>query len=199
VTDLELVSGRQARLFYNKKTFNCCRNRPLPRCVRTQVKRFCSEKPHGRDSSQAKPALTARAGTTGARILLVDDEEAVSRLTRQMLAKLGYEVTAVLDGHMALQAYHESRKAGRGFDVSIVDLTLGGGICGHEVASAVFQADPDARVVITSGYWDPELLAECRELGVCGVLRKPFVLADLQRVVQEALAGNRLQGRCQPA
>jgi PAS domain S-box-containing protein len=129
------------------------------------------------------PAATARL----ARILLVEDEEPVRRLTTKLLARLGYRVTAVDDGEQAMQAYHEARAAGDEFEVVITDLTLRGGIGGREIAAAILEANPDARLVVTSGFFDQPLLSEYRESGFRGAIRKPYLIQDLQCAVQRAL------------
>jgi PAS domain S-box-containing protein len=129
------------------------------------------------------PAVKARL----ARILLVEDEEPVRRLTTKLLAKLGYRVTVADDGQQAMQVYNEARAAGDKFDVVITDLTLRGGIGGREVAAAILAANPDARLVVTSGFFDQPLLSEYRENGFRGALRKPYLIQDLQCAVQRAL------------
>ncbi|MBV8899769.1 MAG: response regulator [Verrucomicrobia bacterium] len=135
------------------------------------------------EESAPSPAVKARL----ARILLVEDEEPVRRLTTKLLASLGYRVTAADDGERAMQAYHEARTAGDEFDVVITDLTLRGGIGGREIAAAIRTANPEARVVVTSGFFDQPLLSEYCEYGFCGALRKPYLIQDLQSAVQKAL------------
>ena len=139
--------------------------------------------PEAPEEPVASPTAKARL----ARILLIEDEEPVRRLTAKLLAKLGYRVTATNDGEQAMQAYHKAREAGDEFDVVITDLTLRGGIGGREIAAAILAANPDARVVVTSGFFDQPLLNEYRENGFRGALRKPYLIQDLQCAVQKAL------------
>jgi signal transduction histidine kinase/CheY-like chemotaxis protein len=134
-----------------------------------------------------QPASSPAAKARSARILLVEDEEPVRRLTTKLLGKLGYRVAAAEDGEQALQAYHEARAAGNEFDVVITDLTLRGGVGGREIAAAILTANPDARLVVTSGFFDQPLLSEYRENGFRGALRKPYLIQDLQCAVQKAL------------
>lgn len=134
-----------------------------------------------------EPVAPPVAKTRLARILLVEDEEPVRRLTAKLLAKLGYRVTTADDGEEAIQAFHEARRRGDEFDVVITDLTLRGGIGGREIAAAILAANPDARLVVTSGFFDQPLLGEYHQNGFRGALRKPYLIQDLQCAVQKAL------------
>lgn len=134
-----------------------------------------------------EPVPSPTVKTHLARILLVEDEESVRRLTTTLLARLGYRVTAADDGEQAIQAYHEARTAGDEFDLVITDLTLRGGIGGCEIATAILATNPEARLVVTSGFFDQSLLSEFRESGFRGALRKPYLIQDLQSAVQKAL------------
>ena len=62
-----------------------------------------------------------------------------------------------------------------------------GGIGGREVAAGILAANPNARLVVTSGFFDQPLLSEYRQNGFRGALRKPYLIQELQCAVQEAL------------
>ncbi|MBV9997617.1 MAG: response regulator [Verrucomicrobia bacterium] len=141
----------------------------------------------GNPVAPEEPVPLPAARTRLARILLVEDEEPVRRLTAKLLTKLGYRVTTADDGEQAIQTYHEAHAGGDGFDGVITDLTLRGGIGGREIAAAILAANPDARLVVTSGFFDQPLLSEYRENGFRGALRKPYLIQDLQCAVQRAL------------
>ncbi len=86
------------------------------------------------------------------RILLVDDEEVIHQVVGKMLETLGYEVDGVYDGDRALQAYRTALETDKPFDVVITDLTIPGAMGGREVVGKLHGIDPQARVIVSSGY-----------------------------------------------
>ena len=64
------------------------------------------------------------------RILVLDDEAAIRDLTSQLLATMGYEVTAVPDGSEAVRIYERARRKGEAFEAVILDAANRGGIGG---------------------------------------------------------------------
>src|SRR5262249_18541171 len=62
-----------------------------------------------------------RFGFSRQRVLVMDDDAAVRDLTAQLLDTLGYEVTAVPDGHEAVKVYEHALRCGQGFEAVILD------------------------------------------------------------------------------
>ena len=67
----------------------------------------------------------------GGRALVMDDEEPICEVARDMLSLLGFSVVCVPNGEEMLRAYEEARHAGEPFDVVIMDLTIRGGMGGR--------------------------------------------------------------------
>ena len=120
----------------------------------------------------------------GGRVLFMDDEAILQELVAAMLEHLGYEVTCAAHGEEAIALYVAARQAGREFDVVIVDLTVPGGMGGHETLRQLREIDPAVKAVVSSGYSNDPIMAEHRRHGFRGVIAKPYQMAELSRVLQ---------------
>ena len=123
----------------------------------------------------------------GGRVLVMDDEEQVCEVAREMLDLLGFRTVCVSDGEAMLRAYEEARRAGAPFDVVIMDLTIRGGMGGEEAIRELLKLDPAAKAVVSSGYADAPILARYRDYGFRAALPKPFSGRVLALVLEEIL------------
>lgn len=123
----------------------------------------------------------------GKRILLMDDEEMVGAIAREMLQQMDYEVEVVKDGQAAVESYRKAMEEGRRFDLVIMDLTIPGGMGGKEAVQHIRALDRDARVMVASGYSNDPVMASYGKYGFCGAVVKPFLLQELAHSVQSAL------------
>jgi PAS domain S-box-containing protein len=121
------------------------------------------------------------------RILVVDDEEMIRDVVRQMLSRQGYETACVSDGQEALQLYGEAKKTGKPFHAVLMDLTIPGGMGGREAMRKLAEIDPKAKVIVSSGYSNDPIMAQFRDYGFSGVVSKPFTIAKLSEVVQRVI------------
>jgi len=129
----------------------------------------------------AEPALRTGQG----RVLLVDDQEPVREVARDMLQALGYEVVTATDGLEGVARY---RELWAGIDLVIVDMVmphLSGGDCFRRIR----EINPAARVVLSSGYTMEGAIQEVMKEGIVAFIQKPYRLAELSRVVDRAMAG----------
>ncbi|WP_456431706.1 PAS domain-containing protein [Thermosulfuriphilus sp.] len=129
-------------------------------------------------------------GFKKARILLMDDDQDVRQVASQMLTDLGYEVVVAPEGHKALSLYREALETGEPFDLVIMDLTIPGGMGGREAVKELLSFDPSARVIVSSGYSNDDVMANYQKYGFSGVLPKPFKLSELKSVLERLLEGN---------
>ncbi|SPE58892.1 putative Histidine kinase [Verrucomicrobia bacterium] len=83
------------------------------------------------------------------RILLVEDEDGVRKLTRTVLEKFGYRVREAASGGQALEECAD--RAGE-FDLLLTDMVMPGGITGRELAEKLRNRNPELKVLCTSGY-----------------------------------------------
>jgi CheY-like chemotaxis protein len=118
----------------------------------------------------------------GRRILLVDDEEAITFATRRYLERRSLHV----DVASALQEA-KTLVAGGAYDLVMLDLRLTGalGAEGLDLLSHVRERQPAAKCVLLSAYVSAEVERAALDLGAALVLRKPIALPDLG----EALVG----------
>ncbi len=121
-------------------------------------------------------------------VLVMDDDQMVRDLTRQMLVQLGYGVVATCDGAEAIQRYRELQESGRSVDAVIMDLTVPGGMGGEEAAVKLLEIDPQAKIIVASGYANGPVVANFQQYGFVGAVEKPFTLAKLSRVVSDILS-----------
>jgi PAS domain S-box-containing protein len=116
-------------------------------------------------------------------ILLVDDERMVLNVARQMLEYLGYRVHCVGCGQEAVALYHEKKDE---IDLVILDMIMPG-MSGGATFDHLKQANPQIRVLLSSGY---SIDGEARGIlnrGCRGFLQKPFHVASLSSKVREVL------------
>ncbi len=121
------------------------------------------------------------------RILVVDDEEMVRNLLRQLLERLGYTVECVEDGTEAVGAYQRAQAAGQPFAVVILDYAIPGGMGGLETLTRLRVIDPQVTALISSGYANNPVMADWAHYGFSGVVAKPYTIAQLQEALHNVL------------
>jgi signal transduction histidine kinase len=122
-------------------------------------------------------AADARA-LAGARILLVDDDNAVREVTGEALREMGYEVLEAGSGGAALEILE-----GLNVDLLIIDLAMPG-MSGAELATRVRAHWPQLPTLFVTGFADRSLLADVSEAHIVG---KPFAPGELATKAQLAL------------
>ncbi len=118
------------------------------------------------------------------RILVVDDEETILKLSRRILEHAGYEVLVASDGREALGLFMRHRA-----EISLVmtDLAMPG-MNGFTLVWALRRAKPDLRVMVATGQGTDANLRELELMGVREVLLKPFTSRRLLDAVARTLA-----------
>lgn len=124
---------------------------------------------------------------TGGRILLLDDEESVREVVGEYLRQLGFDVDAVATGEAALNLWKKALTQEAPFRAGVFDLTLKTGMGGLETSRAVLEIDPEARIIVASGYSFDEALAQPEKFRLAGSLRKPFGPEELQAILGRIL------------
>lgn len=122
------------------------------------------------------------------RILFMDDEEHIRKMTEALLTRLGMQVESVRDGDEAVQRYRIARDTENPFDVVMMDLTVPGGKGGCVAMQEILEIDPTARGIVSSGYSSDPVMANFRAHGFRGMLAKPYRVSDLSRTLREVLA-----------
>ena len=104
-----------------------------------------------------------------------------------MLEKMGFSVETAPGGKEAIEIYKQSLDAGQRFDVVIMDLTIPGGIGGKEAIKDILSIDPEARVIVSSGYANDPVMSDYAEYGFKGIAQKPYSLDQLLNVLSRIL------------
>jgi DNA-binding response OmpR family regulator len=116
-----------------------------------------------------------------ARILIVDDDEALATLMDKALRAEGYEVRRARDGPAGLKLLEEQPA-----DLVLLDVRLPG-MSGLEVLRQIREQHPRTLVLVITGYSSLPVALEAVEGGAVGYLTKPFKMADLRDRVNKTL------------
>lgn len=121
----------------------------------------------------------------GERVLVVEDDPRVRRVSVRRLKDLGYEVVEADSGPAALQLLESSER----IDVVFSDVVMGGGMTGIDLAQEVRRRWPRLKILLTSGYADPAVIQDGLLRTSAGWLGKPYSTAELQAKLNELKAG----------
>ena len=116
-------------------------------------------------------------------VLLVEDEEMLLQLVRNLLEEKGYHVYAASDGQEAMRLYEKNHKS---IDAVITDLGLPK-LGGLELFRAMRKINPKVKVIIASGFFEPESQAGMKSEGVHFFVQKPYEPNDILLRLREAL------------
>lgn len=137
-----------------------------------------------RDDIAAVPEWVSAALGTG-RILVVEDEESVRRVTTRILNRLGYEVLIADGPEEAEKIFQEINGE---IDLMLTDVVMPGKN-GRELYESLSALKPDLQVLFMSGYMDDSLAQK----GLLGkdafFIKKPFTSQAISEKINSILAG----------
>jgi PAS domain S-box-containing protein len=116
-------------------------------------------------------------------LLVVEDEEMLNELLRLTLEGSGYTVYSAADGEQALDIF---AKHSDSISLVITDIGLPR-MSGRDVFLRIHALRPTARVIIATGYIEPDTKTELLSLGASGFLQKPYLPQEIARLVRETL------------
>ncbi|HSK90384.1 MAG TPA: response regulator [Euzebyales bacterium] len=119
-------------------------------------------------------------------VLVVEDEDDVRSLVRDVLDEAGFTALLAHDGRAGLALFGEH---GEDIRAVLLDLTMPW-MNGWEVADRMQQARPDLPILMMSGYAHPEIPAPYAHVRLAGFVEKPFRPRDLVRRVLGLTAGD---------
>ncbi|MEW6356482.1 MAG: GAF domain-containing protein [Planctomycetota bacterium] len=131
---------------------------------------------------------TAEPFLDGARVLVMDDEEVVLNVADGFLTHLGAKVTSCKDGREAIALFQKAKDDGQPFGLVILDLTVPGGMGGHDAVRKLIEIDPDVRAIVSSGYSNDPIMSDFARHGFHAALTKPYELTELKQAVRAVLA-----------
>jgi len=121
-------------------------------------------------------------GGTG-QILLVDDEEGIITMEKQMLERLGYQVTSRISSIDALEAFRANPDK---FDLVITDMAMPG-LSGDKFAAELTRIRPDIPILLCTGFSETMSEETALSRGISGFLIKPIIMKDLSQKVSEMM------------
>jgi len=121
-------------------------------------------------------------------LLVMDDEEIIRDLASEMLGGLeGYHVQTCAAGEEAIALYTAAWEAGEPFSAVIMDLTVPGGMGGKEAARQILRIDPQARLIVSSGYSNDPVMADFARFGFCSTIVKPYSMTEIVHTLNRLL------------
>ena len=123
----------------------------------------------------------------GKLILIVDDEPRVRFTLALILKHHGFQVLEADNGVDALRILAEAPEQVQRVDLVLTDIKMPG-MDGLELIKVLKQSDDPVKILVMTGYGDRETMSRLQEMGVCGVLHKPFDGGQLIAAIRPALA-----------
>jgi len=117
------------------------------------------------------------------RVLLVDDETMLVDMGRQVLTRLGYQVTACTSSVEALQHFQNDPAA---FDLVITDMTMPH-LTGKELATALLKIKPALPIILCTGFSETITEETAKRIGIKAFILKPIVMSDLAETMRKVL------------
>ncbi len=120
-------------------------------------------------------------------VLIIDDEYFILKIVKQMLNILNIECSIALNGIEGINLFNNALLTDKKFDIVIVDLTNPDSLSGVEIIQKLKEINPDFHAIATSGYSNSPILNEPEKYGFTAILKKPFELNDLKKLLFEIL------------
>jgi CheY-like chemotaxis protein len=121
------------------------------------------------------------------KVLLMDDEDIILDVSREVLRFLGYDAVFAKEGASAIEQYAQEKEAGRPFDVVIIDLTIPEGMGGRETMEKLHRYDPDVKAVVSSGYANDPVMQDFARYGFSGRLAKPYRINEMKALLEDII------------
>ncbi len=114
-----------------------------------------------------------------AKLLFVDDEDEFLDFMKSYFGELGHEVITTMYGHQGLKLILEEKP-----DVAIIDVRLKDDLNGMKVIKQVHEQAPQQKMIMLTGFRDPEMDAEAIRSGALLCLHKPMAgLTQLEEAI----------------
>ncbi len=116
-------------------------------------------------------------------VLLVDDEEVILEVGKELLEGMGYRVLTAKDGKEAIEVYDKDRDQ---IDIVVLDMVMpnmGGG----QAYDRMKEINPDIKVLLSSGFSIDGKASEILERGCNGFIQKPFSMKELSGKIRDIL------------
>jgi CheY-like chemotaxis protein len=129
-------------------------------------------------------------------ILIVEDEEILREMARDILKDCGYRILEARTGKQALEVWSQRAKE---IDLLLTDMVMPEGMSGVDLAEWLLADRPDLKIVFTSGYSSTEIGEELLTRSQARFLQKPYSHVALARAVRDCLDTNSIANGKSPA
>jgi CheY-like chemotaxis protein len=120
-------------------------------------------------------------------ILLVDDEDMVLNVAGDMIKTMGYTVMTASDGSTAVNTYRDQHQR---IDLVMLDMVMPD-MSGGDVFDEIKKINPQAKVLLSSGYSLNGQASRIMERGCNGFIQKPFTLDEISTLLRQILGQSR--------
>lgn len=119
------------------------------------------------------------------RVLLVDDEELLAEMGKDMLERMGYSVTV---RHSSLEALNIFQNSPNEFDLVITDQTMPD-MTGADLSRRMMQIRPNIPIILCTGY--SNLINEdlAKDIGIKGFAMKPLTKSVMTKLIRKVMNG----------
>jgi two-component system, cell cycle sensor histidine kinase and response regulator CckA len=131
----------------------------------------------------SKTSDTPQFLTGNERVLVVDDDEELTQMSKRMLESLGYHVTTMTS---SLQAWEAYKKDPEGFDLLITDMTMPQ-MTGVELSKNILSLRPDIPIILCSGFSELIDKEEAERIGIKEFLLKPVSKVDMSIAIRKVI------------
>ncbi len=121
-------------------------------------------------------------------VLILDDNFLVLRVIENIFKNLGMTAISSSESTTFITLYEDLLKKGENIDLLIVDLTLPGDIGGKVIIKKIRNINPNAYVVVSSGYSEDFVMKNYRDYGFNDFLRKPYTKEELIEVLKKVFS-----------
>ncbi len=127
-----------------------------------------------------KAKLSGREGQPLRKVLLIDDDDSLRRVTEYSLHSAGFHVLSAANGEQGLDAFRADSP-----QVVITDIQMPG-LSGYDVLQQIKSERPETIVIVITAYSSVEKAVEAMKQGAYDYLAKPFSRDELVIVVEKA-------------
>ncbi len=118
-------------------------------------------------------------------ILIVDDQETIWDFLIEALQELGYSVLLAENGLDAVEIYRNNPNE---IDLILLDMIMPK-LGGHKTFFQIREIDPEAKILLSSGYVSEEEVKDLLDQGAAGFLPKPHRLPLMAKEFRRILDG----------
>ena len=117
-------------------------------------------------------------------ILIVEDEQMLRELAREILQDSGYQILEAASGREALAVWQQH--VGK-IDLLLTDMVMPEGVSGVELAERLVADTPELKVIFMSGYTSEDVSPELLQRTNASFIQKPYGQAELIKIIRDCL------------